>query len=81
MFKTRGSHLLTSDKPLNLVDTFTYLGINISSTESDVSIHLAKMCNATDTLSTIRKYDHSDKIKPGFFQVLAVSILLYGSTT
>ena len=35
-----------SGKPLKLVDQFTYLRSNISSTESDMKIRLAKVWNA-----------------------------------
>ena len=38
------------DKSLKLVDQFTYLSSNISSTESDVNILLWKVWTATDKL-------------------------------
>ena len=66
-----------SDKPLKLVDLFPYLSSNISSTESDVSIHIVKMWTAIDRLSIILKSDCSNKIKWEFFQAVAVSVLLY----
>ena len=59
---------------LKLVDKFTYLGSSISSTESDVSIHIAKVW--IDRLSILWKFDLSDKIKRDFFQAVVVSILL-----
>ena len=62
---------------LGLVDQFTYLGSNISSTE----IYLAKVWNVFDRLSIIWKSNPSDKIKWDFFQAVAASILLYGCTT
>ena len=46
-----------SGKSLKLVDQFTYLGSNISLTESDVNIHQAKSRNAFDRLSIIWKFD------------------------
>ena len=41
-FKQEGAISTLSVKPLKLVDLFTYLGSNISSTESDVNIHIGK---------------------------------------
>ena len=35
-----------SGKPLKLVDQFIYFGCNISSTESDIDLHLVKTWNA-----------------------------------
>ena len=77
-FKQKGAISTLSGKPLKLEDQFTYLGTNISSTESDVNIHLAKVCNAIDSWSILWKSDVSNKIKWDFFQ--AVFILLYGCT-
>ena len=65
---------------LKLADTLTYLSSNVSSTESNVSIHLAKAWTAIDRLSIIWKSDLSDKIKRDFFQAAVMSILLYGCT-
>ena len=61
-----------------LEDQFLYIGSNISSTESDFNIHLAKALTTFDRLSIIRK---SDTIKRDFFQVVGVSILRYECTT
>ena len=72
---------LSGSKPLKLVDQFSYLGSNISFTESDVSIYLVKAWDAIDRLSIIWKTDLSNKIKQDFFQALTVSILLYWCTT
>ena len=66
---------------LKLVDKFTYLGSSISSTESDVTMHLAKVWTPINGLSTIWESDLADKIKWDFFQAVLVSILLYGCTT
>ena len=62
---------------LKLVDQFTYLGSNISSTESNVNIDLVKAWTAIDRLTTIWKSDLSN-IKWDFFQAVAVTMLLYG---
>ena len=39
-----------SGEPLKLEDQFTYFGSNISSTESDISIHTGKAWTASDWL-------------------------------
>ena len=66
---------------LKLVDKFTYLGSNVSSTEKDVDTRLTKAWTAIDRLSIIWKSDLIDKMKRSFFQAAVVSILLYGCTT
>ena len=50
---------------------------NISSTESDVNIHLAKAWTSIDRQLMIWMSDLSDKIKCDFFQAMAVSIIQY----
>ena len=74
-------HKLVAFKPRKLVDPFTYLGSNISSTESEVNIRRGKPRTAIDRLTTLWNNDLSDKIKWGFFQVVAVLVLLYVCTT
>ena len=54
---------------------FPYLGSNISLTESDVNICIAKAWTAIDRLSVIWKFDRD------FFQAVVVSALLYGCTS
>ena len=66
---------------LKLVDKFTYLGSNVSSTEKDIDTRLTKAWTAIDRLSIIWKSDLTDKMKRIFFQAAVVSILLYGCTT
>ena len=66
---------------LKLVNKFTHLGSNISSTKSDVNIHLVKVWKAIDMLLIRWKTDLSEKIKRNSFQAVAVSILQYGCTT
>ena len=68
-----------SGKPLKLVDKFIYLGSNISSTERDLNICIAKVQIAINWLSIIWKSDTSGKIKWDFLQ--AVLVQLYGCTT
>ena len=67
--------------PLQLVDKFTYLGSNVSSTEKDIDTRLTKAWTAINRLSIIWKSDLTDKMKRSFFQAAVVSILLYGCTT
>ena len=67
--------------PLKLVDKFTYLESNVSSTEKDSDTRLTKAWTANDRVSIIWKSDLTDKIKRSFFQAVVVSILLYGCNT
>ena len=66
---------------LKLVDKFTYLGSNVSSTEKDTDTRLTKAWTAIDRLSIIWKSDLTDKMKSSFFQAVVLLILLYGCTT
>ena len=66
--------------PLKLVDTFTYLGSSVESTEKDIETRLAKAWTAINRLSIIWKSDLTDKMKRSFFQAAVTSILLYGCT-
>ena len=67
-------------KHLKFIEQFIYLGSNISSTESNLNIHISQACSAINRLKAIQKSDTSDKIEWEFFQAVAMSILLYGST-
>ena len=58
-----GAIFTLSGKPLKLIDKFTYHNSNISSTESNVHIHLAEVWNAIDRLSLTWKSDIFDEIK------------------
>ena len=80
-FKQDGAISTLKSKPLKLADHFTYLDSNISSTESNVNIHIQKICNAIDRLLTIWKFNRPNKIKQDFFLAKPVSVLLYGCTT
>ena len=51
-FKQNGIIFTVSNKPLKLVEHFTYLRSNILSTESDATIRRAKSWNATDQMET-----------------------------
>ena len=65
---------------ITLLDKFTYLGSNVSSTEIDIDTRLTKAWTAIDRLSIIWKLNLTDKIKRSFFQATVMSILLYGCT-
>ena len=67
-FKRR-SHLLSKIRPLRLVYMFTYFSSHISSTESDVNIHLAKAWTAINRLLIIWQFDLSNKINSIFFNL------------
>ena len=65
-------------KRLKVVDNFTYLGRDISSTERDINTRIGKAWTAMDRLSTVWKSDLTDKLKREFFQAVALSVLQYG---
>ena len=52
-FKEKGAISTLTGNPLKLVDQFTYLARNISSTESDVNVRLVKAWNVVEMLSII----------------------------
>ena len=66
---------------LKLVDKFTYLGSNVSSTKKDIDTRLTKTWTAIDKLLIIWKSDLTDKMKRSFFQAVVMLIQLYGYTT
>ena len=66
---------------LKLLDTFTYLGTSLSSTDKDIDTLLTKALTAIDKLSIIWKSNLTNKMKHSFFQAAVVSILLHGCTT
>ena len=77
----RGDISTLEGTPLKLVDTFTYLGSRVESTEKDIEARLTKAWTAINRLSIIWKSDLTDKMKRSFFQAAVASILLYGCTT
>ena len=80
-FNQKGDISTLDGTSLKLVDKFTYLGSNVSSTEKDIDTRLTKAWTAIDRLSIIWKSNLTDKMKRSFFQAAVVSILLYGCTT
>ena len=79
-FKQEGDISTLNAKPLKLVDQFTYLGINISSTEKNVNIRIEKSQTVIDQLSIIWKSDLFEKINGVFNQAVSVLVLLYRCT-
>ena len=65
---------------LNLMDKFTHFEISVSYTENDINTQLAKAWTSIDRLLIIWKPNLSNEIKCNFFQVVVLSILLYGCT-
>ena len=80
-FNQTGDISTLGGSSFKLVDKFTYLGSNVSSTEKDIDTHLTKAWTAIDKLSVIWKSDLTDKMKCSFLQAAVVSILLYGCTS
>ena len=62
-------HLVSFILILKLGDELSYVGSNISSTESDVNIGLTKVWTAIGKLSIMWKSDLSSKIKRDFFKL------------
>ena len=69
-FNQDGTISSLNEKPLKLIDPFTYFGSNISSTESDLNIHIGKAGTWIDRLMKIWKSDISYKINWKFFQLV-----------
>ena len=80
-FNQTGDISTLKGSSLKLVDKFTYLGSNVSSTKTDIDTRLRKAWAAINRQSVVWKSDLTDKMKRSFFQAAIVSILLYGCTT
>ena len=65
-FKQEAAISTPTDKPRKLEDKFIYLDSNITSTDRDVNIRLAKTWCAFDRLSILSKSDESNKNKTEF---------------
>jgi hypothetical protein len=79
-FNQNGSINTLDGTSLSNVESFTYLGSDISSTEKDISTRIAKAWSALDKLRTVWKSSLPVKIKKNFFRAIVESILLYGSS-
>ena len=77
----RGNISTLNSSSLKLVDKFTYLGSNVSSTKTVINTWLLKAWTAINRLSVMWKSNLTHKIKCNFFQAAVVLILLYGCTT
>ena len=80
-FNQRSDLSTLNGSSLKLVDKFTFLGNNVSSTEKDIITWLATAWTAINRLSVIWKSDLTNKMKRSFFHAAVVSIMLYGCTT
>ena len=80
-FNQTGDISTLNGSSLKLVDKFTYLGSSVSSTETYIDTRLTKAWTSINRLSVIWKSNLTDKMKSSFFQVVIVSILLYGCIT
>ena len=67
-FNQTGDIYTQNGSSLKLVDKFTYLGSNVSSTMTDINTWLAKVGTAIDRLPVIWKLDLIDKMKQCFFK-------------
>ena len=63
----RQTNFTLNSGSLKLVNTFTWLGSSVSSTENDINTQLAEAWTAIDKLSVIQKSDLSDKIERSVF--------------
>ena len=79
-YKQDGQITSSSGKDLKKVDQFTYLGSNISSTESDVNIRIGKAWATVNKLTKIWKSTLPARMKRDFFQATVLTVLLYGCT-
>ena len=66
-FTQRGDISTLKDGPLKLMDKFTYLGSNFSSTENDINTGLAMVWTAIYRRLVIWKSDLTNKMKHSFF--------------
>ena len=80
-YNQQGEINTVSGEPLKSVNSFNYLGSNISSSAKDVEIRIAKAWIALDSLKAIWKSTLTNDMKRSFFQATVESVLLYGSTT
>ena len=71
---------ILSDKPLKLVDLFIFFGNNISSSENDAKVRLAKASTTIVWLTILWKSVLSEKIRRGFFQTVTMLVLMYSCT-
>ena len=80
-FNQTGDISTLNGNSLKLVEKFTYPGSRVSSTETDINTQQAKAWSAVDRLLVVWKSNLTDKINRSFFEVVVVSILMYGCTT
>ena len=66
---------------LEIVQKFTYLGSQVSSSKADIKRRIALAWSAANKLTKIWKSDLSKKFKIDIFRATVESVLLYGCET
>ena len=80
-FNQTGDISTLNGSSLKLVDKFTYQGSSVSSTDTPIDTRLTEAWTTINRLLVIWKSDLTNLMKRSFFQVVIVSIMLYGCTT
>ena len=79
-FNQQGTIQTTSGETIKSVESFTYLGSEISSTQNDMKIRIAKAWAALNKMDIVWKSDLPDDLKRSFFRATVESVLMYGAT-
>ena len=79
-FNQQGTIQTTSGETIKSVESFTYLGSEISSTQNDMKIRIAKAWAALNKMDIIWKSELPDDLKRSFFRATVESVLMYGAT-
>ena len=80
-YNQTGSIKTLNSKALKSVNSFTYLGSNIASTETDVKTQISKAWSAPDGFNAVWKPSLPNNIKRDFFQAAVETVLVYGSSS
>ena len=80
-FNTEGAINTINGNALEQVNSFIYLGSNISSSENDVKARIGKAWGALTKLNKIWKSSLPIHLKRNFFRATVESVLLYGSSS
>ena len=78
-YNQTGSIKTLNGKALKSVNSFTYLGRNIASTETDAKTRIGKAWSALDVINAVWKSSLPDDIKRDFFQAAVETVLVYDS--
>ena len=74
----QGSIQTVSGESIESVESFTYLGSKINSTEKDKKIRIAKARTALNRMDTVWKSALSDILKRSLYLASVESVLMYG---